>query len=363
MPSGLEFKPNLAEAVERMRRLWNLEEPLDRVPVHIALPAPPGKRADGSFFGRLDDYLAHQEESFRRHAQVCDEQLPVVHPQYGHALISALCGSPVQVVSETLWSVPILRELSEIGGLRLDWDNDWGRRFRADYERLLEWARGRCAVSAYEVEGVSDTMAALRGATQLCLDFADAPDAVDRFAEKVTDLLIEFGRWNNEHVGARQDLLGGVALDWRLWMPRDSIGFTEDHSVMYSRELYRRFIKPRDARLASSFTRTLLEVHAEGNHQIAEFGEIEGVSMMPIQNPLKMRPEHADAVKNLLGRKAFSIGAPPGEIEDLLQFTGTRGILLATSAADVTEVGRLLHDLERWTASVMSHKYVTYVKA
>jgi hypothetical protein len=351
MTDCLEFKPNLADAVARMKRLWDLQDPLDRIPATISLPSPSSvhPKADGSFFGKLHEYLEHRLISMRHQAQVFDEKMPIVHPQYGHAIISALCGSPIQAASETVWSIPIVRDLAQAAELRMQWDSEWGNRFREDYDRLLAWSKGRCGVANYEVEGVADTMSALRGATELCTDCYEHPNFVDSFAERVTDLLIEFGRWNNDTIGAAQDIMGGVTDCWSIWMPRNSIATTEDASVMLSNDTYRRFIQPRDHRLTGAFTRALMEVHAEGNHQIAPFGEVEGVSMMTIQNPLKMRPDHRDAVRRLLGRKIFWISCKSAEMDDLLNFTGVRGIMVGVSAPDVTAARRQLDDLCRMT--------------
>jgi len=355
---AVEYKPNLAETVERMRRLWNLEEPVDRVPVSIHVPVKSRLRpkADGSFYGRLDDYLEHREDVFRAHAGVMDEWMPIVHPQFGHALISALCGSPIRAAAETVWSVPIIEDLSQAEGLHLDWENEHGRRAREDYERLLDWARGRCFAATYEVEGVADTMAALRGTERLCTDYYDRPEATRRFACRVTDALIEFGRWSNRNIAERQEILGGVADPWSIWMPRNSICFTEDASVMYSPDLYRRFIRPHDRRLASAFNRNLLEVHAESNHLIPDFGDIPGLWMMAIQNPLKMRPRERESVKRLLGRKIFMTGAAPDQLEDLLRFTGTRGIYVTTSVDDAGQARKVLDELERVTAACRSQE-------
>ena len=351
----MRYKPNLPEAVERMRRLWAMEPPLDRVPCSVRLPAPdpPGGRRpikDASSLGDLDGYLSWQAERFRLRAEVPDDWIPTVGPRYGHALISALCGSPIRVEAETTWSVPIIEDWHQVDALRLDFENEWGRRFRAELDVMLDWAAGRCAVEVYEVEGISDTMSALRGAERMCTDFHDAPEQAHRFAQKVTDLLIAWGRWNVENVGAQQDVGGGISTGWCLWMPAGSICLAEDATVLFGPELYRRFILEEERRLTKAFTRTLLEVHAEGNHQIPEFGDVEGVSMMAIQNPLRMAPEDRDTVKALLGRKAFRISCKPDEVEKLLAFMGTRGVYLSLSAGSIREARALLGDLERWTA-------------
>ena len=358
MTSNLEFKPNLAEAAERMQRLWDLLDPLDRVPVCISVPytSEHKRKADGTFFSRPGDYLDGMEAKFAAQARVPDEFFPMVHPQYGHALISALCGSPIRAAAETVWSVPILNDLGAADRLRLDWDNEWGRRFREDCDLMLDRAKGRYTVGTYEVEGVSDTMTALFGAEKLLYAFYDDPDGVRRLATRVTDLLIEFGQWNWQNIGAPQDVVGGEVCDWSLWMPANSCATTEDASVSFSTGMYREIIKEHNHRLSAAFTRTLMEVHKEGNHQIQEFGDVEGISMLTIQNPLKMQPEHREAVRKLLGRKIFYIGVKPDEIEKLLQFTGVRGVLLVTAASGLTEATRILQQVEKLTARILRPK-------
>ncbi|MHB0878155.1 MAG: hypothetical protein ACYC5O_19135 [Anaerolineae bacterium] len=349
MAIDLEFKRNLPATVERMDRLWNLEEPLDRVPALVTLPAGEERRADGSFFGRLDAYLAFQERSLRRQAEVADDAIPVVYPQFGHALIAALCGAPISGGAETVWVQPCLNDLAAAADLHLDWGNPWAQRFLEVLGRLQEWASGRCVVANYEVEGVSDTMAALRGAQQVILDAYDCPAGLDAFAARVTDVLIEFGHWCSEHVGQRQPLLGGETVDWRLWMPPDSIAFTEDATVMCDPAFYRRHIQRHDTRLASAFTRTMLEVHHEGNHQIEAFGEVPGVSLLTVESFAGMQPRHRDAVRRLLGKKAFMFSVRPEDVDDLLAFTGVRGVLLSLGAPDAAAANRILADLERAT--------------
>jgi len=345
-----EFKPNLDDSVARMQRLWALEEPLDRVPVSVRLPRPPGRKADGSFFGRLDDYFAYEEKVFRRQAHVADETLPVVYPQYGHALISALCGSPIRAAAETVWSVPIVTDLEKAAEtLRLDWDNEWGQRYLADLARMFEWAGGRCWVGVYEVEGVADTFSALRGAQRFLLDLYDAPEAARRLAERITGLLVEFGRWQIGQVAEPQDCCGGTPMPWLLWMPAGSMCFAEDATVMLGPDLYRAFFRDPDDRLTSAFGHTLLEVHAEGVHHIPAFGAIDGVSCMTIPNPLDMQPHDREAVRALLGRKVFYTHAAPDRLEELLAFTGTRGVFAVTHARTVAEANELLAMLESVT--------------
>jgi len=349
---AMKYKPNLPESAERMRRFWYLEEPLDRVPCKVMLPEPPfeGMMLDGTFFGNLEGYLAWREEWSRRQSQVPDDWLPIVNPQYGHALISALCGSPIRGAARTVWSVPIITAWEQLDTLRLDFDSEYGRRFRADYEFLLEWAHGKCGVAHYEVEGVADTMSALRGAERLCFDYVEAPEQVHRFAARVAEMLAEFAFWCQANVDARQDVGGGVATYYGLWGVPGMIETAEDATVMIAPETYREFIQGPQRRLTSQFSRALLEVHPEGNHQLPAFAEVEGVTALACQNPLDMEPHYQEVALSLRGRKAFYTGGSPDELEATLALLGTRGVFLGTQVDTVEEARALLRDLEKWTA-------------
>ncbi|GEM_PF-5700804 len=349
MQAALEYKPNFPEAVERMKRFWDLEEPGDRVPAAIYLPEPEGRKADGSFYGRLGDYVAHMEEYFRLRADVPDEYFPTVVPQYGHTMISVLLGCEVRHAAETLWSIPCMTGEVPEADLSLDWGNEWGARFREDYERLLETARGRYAVGQYEIEGVSDTYSAVRSAERMFYDFADEPEKAHRFTSRIVDALVSFGRWNQRNVSDRQDLMGGMTSVYPIWMPRDSCVTTEDHSVMFSREYYSETIRRHAERLTSSFACTLMEVHGEGNHQIRSFAGMAGVGLLTLGNPLGMGAEHRADVQSLLGRKRLRFGVEENKIEEVLEFTGIRGVLLCFAADSVASANRILGRLEKAT--------------
>ena len=349
MTDTLEYKPNLADTVRRMERFWNMKEPEDRIPVIVHIPGGSRPGLDGYFFGKPAEYADYAEQAMERRLAIADDYIPQVTPPYGHAIISALIGASIVAEAETVWSVPFLSDLFSANELRLNWDNIWGERFRADCEYLLGRACGKYAVGVYEIEGVGDTLSALFGAENIFADFYEHSAAARAFAARVTDLLIEFGRWGNEHVGERQNICGGIVTDYGMWMPRGSCCTAEDATVMCSREYYREFLKEHTGRLARSFTKILIEVHKEGNRHIAEFGRTEGIDAMTVENFMDMDDSHRADMKELLGSVNFCIYAQPEHIEQILAFTGTRGVMIMTGAPTVSEANEILAETKRLT--------------
>ena len=347
---GLEFKRNLSETVERMKLFWAMEEPEDRVPIQIFVPKPEDG-TDGLFFGRRDAYIKNMETYFAEQSKVMDDSIPTVVPQYGHALISALCGSPIKYYNQTVWSIPIIDDASRADELYINWDRPWSQKILADYNYLLERSRGRYAVGEYEIEGISDTMSALRGAEGVLTDFLVNPVAANKLASRVTDILIEFAEWNHKHIGSKQELLGGISTVYRFWMPAKSGVTTEDHMVMVSSQYYEEHVQQHTARLASSLTKTLMEIHQEGMHHITAMAETKGVDLLTC-HPFHLNDEQQGAMRRQLGKKHFRMGCCPDTVYDILAFTGLRGILLCYHAETVRDAENMLAAVEKATQKI-----------
>jgi hypothetical protein len=350
----LEFKPNLHETAGRMARFWDMAEPEDRVPIVIRLPNP-GITTDGRWFGKLEAYRLMMEEHFAFRACVLDDYIPHVVPQYGHARIAAVCGSPIRydAAADTIWSVPVIDASCRADELRLDWGNPWARKLHEDYEYLLEKAQGRYAVAQSEIEGVTDTAAALRGFEGLLYDLHECPEAADTLLGRVTEILVAFGQWNHEHVGARQDLCGGMVFGYNLWMPYGSCATCEDAAVMVSPAYLQAHFRKHITQFTSAFSKTIMEVHDEGFHHIPGLGEVPGVSLMTVRNLFTMPERYRDAIRGLRGKKCFMVGGvKPDEIDRTLDILGIRGIVLAVRADTVAEAERALDIAERATQRI-----------
>jgi len=351
---SLEFKRNLSETVERMKLFWAMEEPEDRVPIQIFVPKHEDG-PDGTFFDRRDDYIKNMEAHFAEQAKIMDDSIPTVAPQYGHALISALCGSPIKCYNQTVWSVPIIDNANQADELYIDWDRPWSQKILADYNYFLERSRGRYAVGEYEIEGISDTMSALRGAEGVLTDFMVDPIAANKLASRVTDILIEFAEWNHKHIGSKQELLGGISTVYRFWMPAMSGVTTEDHMVMVSSQYYEEHVQPHTARLASSLTKTLMEIHQEGMHHITAMAETKGVDLLTC-HPFRLNDEQQEAMRRQLGKKYFRMGCCPDTVHDILAFTGLKGILLCYQAETVRDAEIMLAAVEKATQRIKKQR-------
>lgn len=151
------------------------------------------------------------------------------------------------------------------------------------------------------------------------------------------------------HIGREQPLIGGETTGWRVWMPPRAMCTAEDATVMYSPAFYRRHIRPHDRRLTDAFGAYMFEVHHEGEHQFGEFGDLPGAGLLTIESFRRMAPAHREALRSLLGRKYFLFSVQLDEVDELLAFTGTRGVMLSLSAPDLPAAKRILGELERAT--------------
>ncbi len=119
-------------------------------------------------------------------------------------------------------------------------------------------------------------MTAVRGYERLCLDFYDHPQQVHRLASFCTDIWIEVARSLFELI---PEFDGGyTAPRLEVWAPGRMIRLEEDAVILFSREIYREFIRQQDRRIAQSFDYSLMHTHSGDTKIVSELIEIEELS-------------------------------------------------------------------------------------
>ncbi len=191
----IEFKPNLPEADERIRRWWErtaTDRPVVSLHVQPSEPyAGPVSHHD-TLRERWLDAEFRVEEAAARMARrdYPAEALPVFEPNLGPDLLATFFGAELRFSEQTSWAQPVLDDRSDWAAFRRrepDPENACWRAAEAMMELAIERGRGRFLVSCPNHHGNFDLLVALRGAAELCLDAADAPELVTDAAMHAAD--------------------------------------------------------------------------------------------------------------------------------------------------------------------------------
>jgi hypothetical protein len=207
-----------------------------------------------------EDYLADYDRLVASWNGVEDDIIRAVAPLPPFPWLEAMLGACVQVGDEAIWTREGGFEYADLDKLDLSSGNLWRRKYLEFVAALEDHYRDRCPVGQPILRGVSDMIAALRGASQMVYDLYDAPEAFQRLAQRCTDLLIALVEEQQKITGA---FAGGYEVEQlALWAPDRIIRMQEDGSAFFSPALYVQHLQHEDARQASAFPYSVIHLHS-----------------------------------------------------------------------------------------------------
>ncbi|MDD2598276.1 MAG: uroporphyrinogen decarboxylase family protein [Kiritimatiellae bacterium] len=141
-------------------------------------------------------------------------------------------------------------------------DNPWMRLMVEMLHALAERAAGRFPLATTRMRGVADLLSALYGADAFVYAMFDKPDEVMEVCRRVTDLFIQCGNLQLQHI---PDFYGGIgSFYYHMWAPKGTVWHQEDAAALLSPELYAQFIEPFDRRIVTSFPHVVMHQHSTG---------------------------------------------------------------------------------------------------
>lgn len=207
-----------------------------------------------------EDFLADYDRLVAPWEEVEDDVIRAVAPLPPFPWLEAMLGARVQVGDEAIWALEGGFEYADLDALDLSSDNPWRRKYLEFVAALNNRFRDRCPVGQPILRGVSDMIAALRGASQMVFDLYDHQEQFRRLAGRCTDLLIAL-------LAEQQDITGPFAGGYEveqlaLWAPGRIIRMQEDGSAFFSPSLYVQHLQREDERQASSFPYSVIHLHS-----------------------------------------------------------------------------------------------------
>ncbi len=190
MLKNLLWKPDFAEAVERLEAWWD-GRVLDRPPITLYVRARNPYNGPKSLHSSLRDRWLDVE--YNVDCAIADlerrvylaETLPVLFPNIGPCLTGTIFGCPLEFSEETSWAVHPVKDPSqwrEIVEKPFDFENVYWKTIEQMTDLALERNEGRFLVGLADLHGNYDILESLRGSDSLCLDMIDSPETVQSAA-------------------------------------------------------------------------------------------------------------------------------------------------------------------------------------
>lgn len=227
-----------------------------------------------------EDCLADYDRLVASWNGVEDDTIRAVAPLPPFPWLEAILGARVQVGNEAIWAMEGGFEYADLDKQNLSSDNPWRRKYLEFTAVLKDHFQDRCPVGQPILRGISDMIAALRGASQMVFDLYDHPEQFRRLAGRCTDLLVAL-------VAEQQRMTGPFAEGYEveqlaLWAPGRIIRMQEDGSAFLSPALYVKYLQDEDERQASSFPYSVIHLHSSSLFLLDAILDVESLKCIQI---------------------------------------------------------------------------------
>lgn len=266
----LEGMPQFEQSMQRIYA-WYHNEIIDRPPVRFQAHnatmesaaedldglSPAEKKAWWFDVERQVDLFVESIAGRRFHG----ETFPVFAPNLGPDVYAAFYGAELIFGDVTSWSVPLVKEWSDVEKLQFDWDNEYFVKLEELTRHALERSPGKFMVGYTDLHPGLDCVAAWRDPQQLCFDMIENPDRVKQLAElAIADFPTIF-----DHFDAMLKAHNQLSVCW-LGVP--SFGKmhvpSEDFAALISPDFYREFGLPLLRQEVEGMTHNVYHVDGKG---------------------------------------------------------------------------------------------------
>ncbi len=282
----MKTEAQLNRSVQRFQESFWARKSTDRPPVgvydeDIFLPIKFLRRPFKESLVRPEDVngdlvASEYEFGFANGAVSCDDFIPFAAPWRGIPWLEAACGCPVRYSEGSLAPCHFVESADDLDNLCIPASNGWLECMRRETERLQAQAAPDCWVSPSILRGPSDALAAMRGMTDFFLDLHDNPQAVERAASRVNQVLMA---QIDIHYSIVQPKLGGYGHIFGYWAPGKTIMMQEDALGMCSPSIYRDIFMPLNAAIVKHLgSHVFFHLHTTGCQHYRHVLDVPGIA-------------------------------------------------------------------------------------
>ena len=357
------YKDDWERAQQRMLAWWE-GEVIDRVCFQVTAPLTPAyglqdlkspeilEPVDLYEYWTNVDYVIERTAERILHTFWGGEAFPLFWPNLGPDAFAAFFGAELHFLDQrTSWVSPIITDWQSAPELRIKEDNCW---YRLQIELLWEAkAQGedRWITGIPDTHSGADTLAALRGQSELCLDLYDHLEEVKAAMSRMVEAVLQVYEIYYQIVEVEKY---GSSSGWLpAWGPGRTNVVQCDYLAFISPEMAEEFFLESIIAEAKWLDRAIF--HLDGPDAVRHLDlllaipEIQAIQWVPGAGALPMTKWIPLLKRIQAADKSLHIKAWPHEIQTLLEELKPEGLMLNTHVTSEPEARDLLDKVARWT--------------
>jgi len=264
----IEHIPDWETRLARQDAFWR-REVIGRPVACITLPRPnpdypwPAPKQWATVRDRWMDaeYVAESALAGVMNTQYLGDALPQAWPNLGPEVFSAFFGCEMAYTETTSWSIPCLKDWSQVGALRFSEDSVYWKKIIEMMDALMAVGKGRFYTGITDLHGGGDAIAAFRDPLQLNVDLVESRREVKALLERVTDTFLRVYDYYHEKLRAAGHAISafpGIVSSKKWYVP------SNDFSCMISKEMFDEVFLPGIARECRHLEATIYHLDGPG---------------------------------------------------------------------------------------------------
>lgn len=285
----LHYKPNAAEAIARLSRLFERRAPGE---IFATIGVPSAALADfrrqypEGFCAYPDPLqrIAFWDRLLAERAALEDDSIPSAYlSEMDQGLYGGVLGGAAQFMShpDTGWIssmvAPLLADLAELDRLKFDRSGEWFRRYHRQLEVFAAGAAGKFGVSHFILIDGLNFVFELIGATATYLALDECPEQVRRAIDFAYELNVAIQEAFFECAGL---LAGGTASNMVGWLPGRIVSESVDPFHMTSVAYFEQWGREPAERILGRFDGGVVHIHGNGRHLLEAVATLRGLRAM-----------------------------------------------------------------------------------
>jgi hypothetical protein len=348
----MRFKPDWAEAKERLCRWW-AGEATDRVAALVTAPrrgAPRRPLRDGVPQKYTDPpTVMHNVDVTLERTFYGGEAVPGHWVYLGPVPLSGYMGCEMGFRPNTVWHARRFHSWDEVDRLAFDPSNRWYRLLRDLTRASLERARGEYLVSGQGFGCVSDVIADLWGSEETLVAMIEEPDAVRAATRKLVDI----SKTLYDEIDTLCAPYQEGSFDWLyLWAPGRMWTLQSDLCCMISPRAFSDFVLEELREEAEHADHSFYHLDGPGaiKHLDALLGieALDGIQWVPGSGASHDPMDWVGLFRRVQAAgKKLVIYCPPERVKPLLASISKRGVCLSMGCRDQSTAENVLLELDR----------------
>jgi hypothetical protein len=352
----LEQKPDLDKALQRIYA-WYEQEIIDRPPIRFSAhnaeyaTSPHLKKAWPTLKDRWFD-AEYQVDTFidsHKDRKYYAETFPVYWPNLGPEVYTAFHGAELEYMEVTSYSIPLVKEWTDIEKIRFDWNNPYLKKLDEMTKVALEKCQGKFMVGYTDLHPGFDCVAAWRDPQILCTDMLLYPDEVRKLTflanQHFQDLFDYFDAILKRHNQLSVSWMG-IPSHGKMHIPGC------DFAAMISPEIFNEFCLPAIREEVRPMTHNIFHLDGKGvarhTDQILSIPEINAIQWvqgvgddLPILQWVPFIKEIQAAGKSVV------VDLQLHELEEFIGAMDPKGLLLCIAAEEKIQPD-IIKRIEKW---------------